>query len=128
MTYTSWPLRCVDRIRGIIWLISRPRFWALDPGWRTKLIGVKSDGAANMVGSVSDWQARLRNSVADSESFYLMHCGTHQLNLINGKTIVAIGRERSDWLEKLHAIVKWIASKEASKLHRKARFPISVPY
>jgi hypothetical protein len=26
---------------------------ALDPGWRIKLIGVTSDGAANMVGSVS---------------------------------------------------------------------------
>jgi hypothetical protein len=89
-------LRCAARILGSICFISRPRCWPLDPGWRTKLIGVKSDGAANMVGSVSGWQARLRNSVSDSESFYLMHCGTHQLNLINGKTIVAIGRKRSE--------------------------------
>jgi hypothetical protein len=57
----------------------------LDPGWRTKLIGVTSDGAANIVGSVSGWQTRLRNAVADSESFYLVHCGTHQLNLVNSK-------------------------------------------
>jgi hypothetical protein len=81
---------------------------ALHPGWRKTLIGVTSDGAANMVGSVSVWQTRLRNSIADYELFYLMHCGTHQTNLIHGKAIVAIGREGSDWLEKLHAIVKWI--------------------
>jgi hypothetical protein len=84
----------------------------LDPGWRTNLIGVTSDGAANMVGSVSGWQTRLRNSFADSESFYLMHCGTHQLNLINGKAILEIGREGSEWFEKIHAIVKWIRKKE----------------
>jgi hypothetical protein len=81
---------------------------ALDPDWRTKLIGATSDGAANMVGSVSGWQTRLCNAAADSESFYLMHCGTHQLNLINGKAIAAIGHEGSNWLEKLHAIVKWL--------------------
>jgi hypothetical protein len=79
---------------------------ALPPGWRTKkLIGVTSDGAANMVGSVSDWQTRLRNAAADSESFYLIPCGTHQLDLVNGKEIAAIGHEGSDWLDKLHAVV-----------------------
>jgi hypothetical protein len=46
---------------------------ALDPGWRTKLIGATSDGAANMVGSVSGLQTRLRNAAADPESLYLMH-------------------------------------------------------
>jgi hypothetical protein len=81
---------------------------ALDPGWRTKLIGATSDGAANMVGSVSGWQTRLRNAAADPESFYLMHCGAHQLNLVNGKAIAAIGHEGSDLLEKLHAVLKWL--------------------
>jgi hypothetical protein len=84
----------------------------LDPGWRTNLRGIKSDGAADMVGSVSGWQTRLRNAVAGSEPFYLIHCGTHQLNLFNGKAIVAIGREGLDWLERLHAILKWIRKQE----------------
>jgi type IV secretory pathway TrbD component len=66
-----------------------------------------------MVGSVNGWQTRLRNAVSDSESFYLMHCGTHQLNLVNGKAIAAIGHEGSDWLEKLYAVVKWLR-KQAS--------------
>jgi hypothetical protein len=81
---------------------------ALDPGWRTKLIGLTSDGAANMVGSVSGWQTRLRNATGDSESFYIMHCGTHQRNLVNGKVIAAIGHEGSEWLEKLPSVVKWL--------------------
>jgi hypothetical protein len=74
---------------------------ALDPGWHTKSIGVTSGGATNMVCSGGGWRTRLRNAGADSESFYLMHCGTHQLNLVNGKAIAAIGHEGSDWLEKL---------------------------
>jgi hypothetical protein len=102
---------------GVFFDVTSEVLGALDPGWRTKLIGVKSDGAANMVGSLSGWQTRLRNSVADSESFYLMHRGTHQLNLINGKAIVAIGREGSDWLEKLHAILKW-TRKQANFIER----------
>ena len=48
-----------------ICLMSRPRCWALDPGWRTNVIGVTSDGALNMVGSVSGWQTRIRNGVED---------------------------------------------------------------
>jgi hypothetical protein len=102
---------------------------ALDPGWRTTLICATSDGAANMVGSVSGWQTRLRNSIADSEWFYLMHCGkSHQLNLINDKAIVAIGREGSDWLEKLHAIVKWIRNQEnfIKRLGSKSPYHIEV--
>jgi hypothetical protein len=82
---------------------------ALHHGWRTKnLIGVTSDGAAKMVGSVSDWQTRLRNGAADSESLYLIPCGTHQLDLVNGKEIAAIGHEGSDWLDKLHAVANWL--------------------
>jgi hypothetical protein len=81
---------------------------ALDPDWRTKLVGATSDGAANMVGSASSWQTRLRNATADTESFYLMHCGTHQLDLINGKAIAAISHEGSDWLKKLHAVATWL--------------------
>jgi hypothetical protein len=83
---------------------------ALDPGWRKKLIGVTSDGAANMVVSVSGWQTRLRNAAADCESLYLTHCGTHQLNLVNGKAIPAIEHQRSVWIEKLHLVVKWQGS------------------
>jgi hypothetical protein len=51
---------------------------------------------------------RLRNAAADSESFYLMHCGTHQLNLVCGKAIAAIRHEGSDWLVNLHSVVKWL--------------------
>jgi hypothetical protein len=28
--------------------------------------------------------------------------------LVNGKAIAAIGHEGSDWLEKLHAVLKWL--------------------
>jgi hypothetical protein len=43
---------------------------ALDASWRSKIIGATSDGAANMVGSVSGWQTRLRNASSDPDSFF----------------------------------------------------------
>jgi hypothetical protein len=102
------PPMCGSHMGEYMFNITSEVLGALDPGWRTKLIGVTSDGAANMVGSVSGWQTRLRNDATDSESFYLMHCGTHQLNLVNGKAIAAIGHEGSDRLEKLHSVLKWL--------------------
>jgi hypothetical protein len=70
------PAMCGSHTGDYMFNITSEVLGALDPGWRTKLIGVTSDGAANMVGSVSGWQTRLRNAAADPESFYLMHCGT----------------------------------------------------
>jgi hypothetical protein len=90
-----------------LFIVTSEVLGALDPGWRTKLIGVASDGATNMLGSVSGWQKRLRNAAADCESFYLMHSGSHRLNLVNGKTIPAIGHEGSAWMEKLDSLAKW---------------------
>jgi type IV secretory pathway TrbD component len=37
-----------------------------------------------------------------------MYCGAHQLNIVNGKTIAAIVHEGSDWLKKLHGVIKWL--------------------
>jgi hypothetical protein len=78
------PPICGSNTRVYMFNVTSEVLGALDPGWRTNVIGAKSDGAANMVGSVSGWQTRLRNAVAGSELFCMMHGGTHQRNLVNG--------------------------------------------
>jgi hypothetical protein len=73
-----------------------------------EIIGATSDGGANMVGSVSGWQTRQRNASTDPDSFYLVHCGRHQLNLMNGKAMASIEVEGSEWIRKLHEVVKLV--------------------
>jgi hypothetical protein len=77
---------------------------ALDPRWRTKLIGVTSDGAANMAGRFSGWQKLLQD--ACESPFYRVHCGPHRLSLINGRAIATLRKTRSGWLDKLYVTVK----------------------
>jgi hypothetical protein len=72
--------------------------------WRAKLIGITSDGAANMAGRFSGWQKLLQN--ACQSPFDRVHCGPHCINLINGRAIAALRDTSSGWFEKLHVAVK----------------------
>jgi hypothetical protein len=66
---------------------------ALDPQWKKKLLGVTSDGAANMTGRFSSWQRLLQN--ACKPPFYKVHCGPHCLNLVNSRAISALRDTKS---------------------------------
>jgi hypothetical protein len=72
--------------------------------WRLKLIGVTSDGAANMTGSQAGWQSRLQVS-STGKTFYRIWCGAHQLDLIDKGAISALKEIGSEWHAKLHQLI-----------------------
>ena len=53
---------------------------AIHPEWGKKLIGVTTDGAANMVGCYRGLATRLEN--VSSPGLYRIWCGAHQLDLV----------------------------------------------
>jgi hypothetical protein len=79
---------------------------ALDSQSRAKLIGVTSDGAANMAGRFSGWQKLLQN--ACQRPLYRVHCGPQCINLIKGRAIAALRNTSSGWFEKLYVAVKFL--------------------
>jgi hypothetical protein len=79
---------------------------ALDPQWKKKLLGITSDGAANMTGRFSGWQKLLQN--ACKPPFYRVHCGPHCLNLVNSRAISALRDTKSGWLDTLYVAVKFL--------------------
>ena len=55
-------------------------FSTLDPSWKTKLIGVTADGAANMTGRHRGVVSKIQNSTLPN-GFYRMWCALHQLDI-----------------------------------------------
>jgi hypothetical protein len=53
----------------------------MDPNWKTKIIGVTTDGAANMIGCHCGVVTKIQN-VALKDGFYRIWCLLHQLDLI----------------------------------------------
>jgi hypothetical protein len=82
---------------------------ALDNHWRHKLIGVASDGAANLMGVTSGWQSRLQMFVAvvSSDAFYRICCVNHQ---IDKATVLAMDAcvSGKPWVDRLHDTVKYL--------------------
>jgi hypothetical protein len=56
-------------------------FDCMDPNWKTKIIGVTTDGAANMIGCHREVVTKIL-SVALKDGFYRIWCLLHQLDLI----------------------------------------------
>ena len=56
-------------------------FNILDPLWKTKLVGVTTDGAANMTGRHRGVVTKIQNSVLP-EGFYCIWCALHQLDIV----------------------------------------------
>jgi hypothetical protein len=60
---------------------------ALYSEWRTKLIGVSTDGAGNMTGHNIGFSALLRNESKCKDAFYRVWCIAHQLDLVVKESI-----------------------------------------
>ena len=56
-------------------------FSILDPSWKTKLIGVTTDGAANMTGRHRGVVTKIQNSALPI-GFYHIWCAMHQLDIV----------------------------------------------
>ena len=56
-------------------------FSILDPSWKTKLIGVTTDGATNMTGRHWDVVTKIQNSTLPN-GFYCIWCALHQLDIV----------------------------------------------
>jgi hypothetical protein len=86
----------------------------LDVAWMKKVVGVASDGAANMTGIDSGWQTCERKACVGecASTFFRIWCGNHQLDLVDKVAIAAMGEADNDsestWLSTLHAIVKFL--------------------
>lgn len=70
--------------------------------------GATRDGARNMTGAHKRWQSLLRSECAGNDPFWAVHCGPHRLNLINNRSIKALGATESELLAILHKLVKWL--------------------
>jgi hypothetical protein len=87
---------------------------ALDLDWKKKVVGVASDGAANMTGIDSGRQTRVQKAcVGECDSpFFRIWCGNHQLDLVDKVIIAAMDKAESEnvstWLCTLHATVKYL--------------------
>lgn len=75
----------------------------LDLERRANLIRATCDVASTMSGKFSSLQKLLQDAY-HSPSY--MYCGPHRVNLVNGRTVVAIRKTDSDWVEKLYLVVK----------------------
>ena len=56
-------------------------FDILDPLWKTKLVGITTDGAANMTGRHKGAVTKIQNS-ALGEGFYRLWCVLHQMDIV----------------------------------------------
>ena len=61
-------------------------FNVLDPSWKTKLIGVTTDGAANMTGRHRGVVTKIQGE-ALPEGFYRVWCALHQLDIVVQKCV-----------------------------------------
>ena len=61
-------------------------FIILDPLWKSKVIGVTTDGAASMTGWHCGVVIRIQNEVLP-EGFYRIWCALHQLDILVQKCV-----------------------------------------
>lgn len=80
---------------------------ALNPQWRSNLVGCTWDGAANMFGNIQGWKTRLGVSV-EHPAFTKVLCGAHRLNFSNNEAMSALSETERGWLDKLHSVVRWL--------------------
>jgi hypothetical protein len=66
----------------------------LHPGWKVHLLGVSSDGARNMTGSVSSVVTRLSNAMHNECPLTRVWCGMHQLDFVMEQIMDTIVKER----------------------------------
>ena len=66
---------------GYMYELFHNLFGVLDPSWKNKLIGVTTDGAANMTGRHRGVVTRIQ-SEALPEGFYRIWCALHQLDIV----------------------------------------------
>ena len=66
--------------------ITAKLFQALDPNWKDKIIGVTSDGAANMTGNQRGLATRLEQVALPG--FHRVWCALHQLDLVVQKAVL----------------------------------------
>lgn len=62
--------------------------------WRTKLIGVSTDGARNMTGKTSGLLTRISGSITAPNELIRVWCGAHQLDLVMEHILNDVMKER----------------------------------
>ena len=63
-------------------------FDILDPLWKTKLVGITTDGAASMTGRHKGAVTKIQNS-ALGEGFYRLWCVLHQIDIVVQKCVTS---------------------------------------
>ncbi len=63
-------------------------FNILDPRWKTKLVGITTDGAVNMTGRHKGAVTKIQNS-ALGEGFYRLWCVLHQMDIVVQKCVTS---------------------------------------
>lgn len=85
-------------------VVSKVLYSLVGDDWKVKLIGIATDGAANMVGRVSGVVTRIQNVCADG--FYRVWCGAHQLDL----AVQAVFEEhvKDNFQDPLHRLISYL--------------------
>jgi hypothetical protein len=77
--------------------------------WRDKLIGVSTDGAANISGNISGEVSFLRNETPGD--FYRVWCGAYQLDLVNQRVVSKVYEET--FYEDLIGLIGWLRRQQS---------------
>ena len=83
-------------------------FEALDPDFLSKVVGITSDGAANMTGHKEGVRSRIQRLAMDAaggSNVYVLWCGAHHLNLVVRDFLSSL----NDCVEFLKILTKFIS-------------------